>query len=41
MRHLKDVNMSYITHLLRAYKVAVILMVHGIFPKHMENKEPE
>ncbi len=38
MSHLKDVNMSYIKHLLRAYKVAVILLVHGLFPNIWKTK---
>lgn len=38
MSHLKDVNMNYFTHLLRAYKVALVLMVHGIFPNIWKTK---
>ena len=38
MSHLKDVNMSYFNHLLRAYKVAGILLVHGIFPNIWKTK---
>ena len=38
MSHLTDVNMTYFTHLRRAYKVAFILMVHGIFPNVWKTK---
>jgi hypothetical protein len=31
-QHLKDINMSYIGHLLHAWKMAFILLVHGLFP---------
>jgi len=38
MSHLKDVNMTYFKHFVRAYKVAFILMVHGIFPNFWKTK---
>jgi len=38
MSHLTDVNMTYFKHLRRAYKVAFILMVHGIFPNIWKTK---
>lgn len=38
MSHLTDVNMTYFRHLCRAYKVAFILMVHGIFPNVWKTK---
>ena len=38
MSHLADVNMTYFKHLVRAYKVAFILMVHGIFPNIWKTK---
>jgi hypothetical protein len=38
MKHLDDVNLSYLAHLGRAYKVAFILMVHGLFPNIWKNK---
>lgn len=38
MSHLKDVNMSYFEHFFRAYKVALVLMVHGMFPNIWQTK---
>lgn len=38
MSHLTDVKMTYFQHLFRAYKVAFILMVHGIFPNVWQTK---
>jgi hypothetical protein len=38
MSHLKEIDMTYFQHLLRAYKVAFILMVHGIFPNIWKTK---
>lgn len=38
MSHLKDVDMTYFQHLRRAYRVAFILMVHGIFPNIWKTK---
>ena len=38
MSHLSDVEMTYFQHFRRAYKVAFILMVHGIFPNIWKTK---
>ena len=38
MSHLKELNMTYFQHLCRAYKIAFILMVHGLFPNIWETK---
>lgn len=38
MGHLKDVNMSYFAHLIRAFKWAFILMVHGLIPNIWKTK---
>lgn len=38
MSHLKDIGMTYFQHLGRAYKVAFILMVHGLFPNIWKTK---
>jgi hypothetical protein len=38
MSHLKDVNMTYFQHLARAFKVAFILIVHGLFPNIWKTK---
>lgn len=32
MSHLKENNISYVTHLYRAWRWAIILLIHGIFP---------
>ena len=32
MQHLKDTGMNYFSHLFRAWKIAGILVVHGVFP---------
>lgn len=41
MSHLKEVNMYYFQHLFRAYKIAFILMVHGLFPNVWKTKASE
>jgi len=38
MSHLKDVNMSYVRHLYRAWSIALVLIVHGILPNIWEHK---
>ena len=38
MQHLKDTGMSYFSHLLRAWKIAGILIVHGVFPDIWQTK---
>ena len=38
MSHLSDTGMTYFQHLRRAYKVACILMVHGLFPNVWQTK---
>lgn len=38
MSHLKDVNMTYFAHLRRSFKVALILVVHGLFPNVWKTK---
>jgi hypothetical protein len=38
MSHLKEVNRSYLRHLYHAWKVAGILIVHGLFPNIWETK---
>lgn len=37
-KHLKENNISYIGHLLRSWRWAFILIVHGLFPTIWENK---
>ncbi len=41
MKHLKDVQMGYLKHLLHAWRLAGILVVHGFFPWIWENKASE
>jgi len=31
-QHLKDVNMSYFEHLIHAFRMAFILIAHGVVP---------
>jgi len=38
MSHLKDVNRNYFQHLCHAWKVAFILLVHGVFPNIWKTK---
>ena len=32
MKHLKDVQMSYLKHLSHAWAIAFVLIVHGLIP---------
>jgi hypothetical protein len=41
MSHLSDMNMTYTQHLYRAWKIAAVLVVHGIFPFIWETKATE
>ncbi len=41
MNHLKTIGMSYFIHLYHAWKVAFILVVHGLFPNIWEWKASE
>jgi len=38
MSHLKDVEMSYFKHFLRAWSIAFVLLVHGLFPNIWKTK---
>jgi hypothetical protein len=38
MSHLSDNNIGYFDHLLRAWKWAFVLLVHGLFPFIWETK---
>ena len=38
MSHLQDNNISYIKHLFRAWKIAFILLTHGVFPNIWKTK---
>jgi hypothetical protein len=38
MGHLNEVNMGYLKHLLRAWRLAFILIIHGIFPNIWQHK---
>jgi hypothetical protein len=38
MSHLKDVEMSYFRHFLRAWSIAFVLLVHGLFPNIWKTK---
>lgn len=41
MKHLQTIGMSYFSHLYHAWKVAFILIVHGLFPNVWEWKASE
>ena len=41
MTHLADVGMNYVQHLIRAWSIAFILMVHGVFPNVWKTKANE
>ena len=32
MKHLEDVNMGYFEHLFHAWRMSVMLFIHGLFP---------
>jgi hypothetical protein len=38
MSHLDDVNHTYFQHLRRAWKIAFILFIHGLFPEIWKTK---
>lgn len=38
MKHLNDVNETYLEHLLFAWRVAFVLLVHGLCPFVWEDK---
>lgn len=38
MSHLREAGYSYFEHFLRAWTVAAVLIVHGIFPNIWQNK---
>ena len=41
MNHLLEVQMTYFQHLIRAYKIALVLLVHGLFPNIWKTKANE
>jgi hypothetical protein len=41
MKHLKEVNMTYGQHLLHTTSIAIVLIVHGLFPWVWETKATE
>jgi len=38
MSHLEETNKSYFEHLYRAWQIAFVLMVHGVFPDIWKTK---
>ena len=38
MSHLNEVGHGYFEHLLRAWKIAFVLLVHGLFPNFWKTK---
>ena len=41
MSHLKEVNRTYFQHLYHAWRVAGILVIHGVFPDIWKTKASE
>ena len=41
MSHLKEVKYSYWTHLRRAWTIAGVLIVHGLFPEMWKTRATE
>ena len=41
MTHLTDVGMNYVQHLIRAWSIAFILIVHGVFPNVWKTRANE
>jgi len=41
MKHLHEVDMNYSAHFLRAWAIAFVLIVHGLFPFIWEHKASE
>lgn len=41
IQHLKEVNMTYFQHLTRAWKIAGILIVHGVYPDLWKTRASE
>ena len=37
-RHLKEIEMSYLTHLTHAWRMSFILFIHGLLPNIWETK---
>ena len=37
IRHLEEINMGYFEHLFQAWRMAIILFVHGILPMYWKN----
>jgi hypothetical protein len=38
MSHLNDTGLTYFQHLIRAWKIAFVLIVHGLIPEIWKNK---
>jgi hypothetical protein len=38
MNHLKNTGFGYFQHLIRSWKIAAVLLVHGVFPDCWPNK---
>ena len=41
MTHLNDVGMNYIQHLIRAWSIAFVLIIHGVFPNVWKTRANE
>lgn len=41
MKHLKEIQLNYFEHLIRAWTISFISFVHGVFPFIWEDKAKE
>ena len=41
MKHLQETGYTYFSHLIRAWTIAFVLLVHGLFPNVWEDKATE
>lgn len=41
MKHLEETGYTYFSHLKRAWTIAFVLIVHGLFPNIWEDKATE
>jgi len=38
MKHLEEIHMTYLQHWARTWSIAIVLIVHGIFPNIWKHK---
>ena len=37
IQHLEDINMGYFAHLFQAWRMGIIIIIHGEFPMYCQN----